>query len=218
MITVQLAVPAWASVGLLTNLMIWPLARHHEHIPRWQAAIQAGITAGVFAALAWRWTMTADLLVPSALAVTAVPLAIIDARTNRLPNWLVLPTNATVAAAAITAAVAEHAPGQFLRALAGAVLFLAFHGALYAVFPGQLGGGDVKLAGALGVVLAWSSWTNILAGLLLGWIFAFLAHRSIGLFQQNRRQGVELPLGPFLILGTFVTVLAMPLSGVAVLT
>lgn len=209
MITAQLAVPAWASAGLLMSLMMWAFARHHEHVPRWHAAIQVSVTTGAFAALAWRWTITADLLVPSTLAVTAIPLAVIDGRTNRLPNWLVVPTNATVAAATIIAAVAEHAPGQLLRALTGAVLFLVFHGALYAVFPRQLGGGDVKLAGPLGAVLAWSSWTNLFVGLLLGWIFAFLAHLIIRIFQQNRHQGVELPLGLFLIIGTLTTALVV---------
>jgi leader peptidase (prepilin peptidase) / N-methyltransferase len=209
MITAQLAVPAWTAAGLLASLMMWPLTRRHEHIPHWHAIVQVGVTTGLFAALAWRWTTPPDLLLPSTLAVTAIPLAIIDARTNRLPNWLLLPTNGTVVAAAIIAAVAEHAPGQFLRALTGAALFLVFHGALYAVFPGQLGGGDVKLAGPLGAVLAWSSWTNIFVGLLLGWILAFLAHLIIRIFQQNRLQAIELPLGPFLIIGTFTTVLVL---------
>lgn len=87
----------------------------------------------------------------------------------------------------------------------GFVLAWSFFAGLYYVSRGRwLGGGDVKLAAAIGL---WLGFPNVLAGILLGFYAAtaiVLPLLIVGVLK--RRQPV--PFGPFLILGFIVTQLA----------
>ncbi|MBA8823798.1 leader peptidase (prepilin peptidase)/N-methyltransferase [Saccharopolyspora lacisalsi] len=180
--------------------------RHREDCPWWQVALQLSATAALFIMLAERYGLGTQALVPIALAVTAAPLAIFDARTRRLPNWLMLHTYALVASATAMAALRTGAFEVALRTLAGALLLLTFCGTLYVLFPGQLGGGDVKIAGPLGAVLASAAWSAVFAGLLLGWTLAAIAQLFLRAVRRDQA-GEALPLGTFLLIGTFATLL-----------
>lgn len=79
---------------------------------------------------------------------------------------------------------------------------------LAADFLGGLGGGDVKLMAACGLLLGWK--LSILA-LLFGSVFASAAGLSLMLRHRATRK-TEIPYGPFLGLGT---VCAMLLAGAA---
>lgn len=187
---------------------MWLVARRREsNLPIWHTATQVGATAALFALLAWRSRSEVEILVPSSLAVTAVPLALLDARTRRLPNWLILAAYCVLIGVAVPTTVVQHVPGAFLRALAGMLIFLAFYGALYAAFRGQLGGGDVKLGGLLGFTLGWASWSALLFGTLLGWGLA----AAMSLFLRAKKPATRdsmMPVAPFLIMGTLVTLVA----------
>jgi leader peptidase (prepilin peptidase)/N-methyltransferase len=63
------------------------------------------------------------------------------------------------------------------------------------VAPGQLGGGDVKLAVPLGAALAWFSWQTLVLGSLLPWLAAAIA---VAIMRLGRRR-TAIPMGPFLI-------------------
>jgi leader peptidase (prepilin peptidase) / N-methyltransferase len=113
------------------------------------------------------------LLVPSWLAVTGVALAASDLRTRQLPNRLVLPSYLAIprlaALTALTAITGTH-PGALIRATLGMAALLTCYALLYAVFPGQLRGGDLKISGPIGFLLAWQSWSALITStLLLSW-------------------------------------------------
>jgi len=67
-----------------------------------------------------------------------------------------------------------------------------------------VGLGDVKLAGLLGLVLGFRSWTTVYIGTLAAFVLATIFIVFSG-FRPGSRERV--PLGPFLVAGTLVAVL-----------
>ncbi|NIJ10499.1 leader peptidase (prepilin peptidase)/N-methyltransferase [Saccharomonospora amisosensis] len=172
----------------------------------WQTITQLALTTSLFPLLALRWDGQPELFVVSALTVTAVPLAVIDARTGKLPNWLMLTAYIGVASTAVVSTFVNQTPAMVVRALTGMLIILAFYGTLYALFPGQLGGGDVKLGGLLGFALCSAGWSTLLTGTLFGWGLAAVAQlilRAAGRLPRD----TSLRVGPFLIAGAFVALL-----------
>ena len=141
--------------------------------------------------------MAQDLVVAFFAAVLVV-LSVIDIRTRRLPNRIVLPAAALVLAAHV--AIEPDRAFEWVAAAVGAagVLLVA---AL--VYPGGLGMGDVKLALLLGAALGWS----VAAALAIGFMAAALA--GILLIVRNgwSARKSTLPLGPFLAFGSFAVLL-----------
>ncbi|WP_158263153.1 A24 family peptidase [Amycolatopsis sp. CA-128772] len=171
--------------------------------PRRQVAAQLVIAAALVGALAWRVPDVAQFAVSASVAAFGVPLAFVDARQRRLPNLLVLGLAGSVGAAIVTTAVVNREAGSLARAVAGAAVTAAFFLAVYFVAPGQLGGGDVKLAVPLGAALAWFGWQTLALGSLLPWLAAAIA---VAIMRFARRRTV-IPMGPFLIAGTLAAML-----------
>ncbi|MFB9690325.1 prepilin peptidase [Amycolatopsis plumensis] len=171
--------------------------------PRRQVAAQLVIAAALVGALAWRASGVAQFAVSASVVAFGVPLAFADAHHRRLPNPLVLGLAASVLAAVITTAVVDHNAGSLARALAGAAVTAAFFLAVYFMAPGQLGGGDVKLAVPLGSALAWFGWQTLALGSLLPWLTAALA---VAIMRLGRRRAA-IPMGPFLIAGALAAML-----------
>ena len=79
-------------------------------------------------------------------------------------------------------------------------------GVLHLVSPRSMGFGDVKLAFVLGLVLGWLGWSELVLGLLGG----FLAGAVVGvalIALRHRGRKDHLPFGPFLAFGTLVVLL-----------
>lgn len=205
-------VVVWAFTGALAAILTGCSIRHREQpaLSPWQTLVQALTTATLFATLAWRFGPNTALLAPSWLAVTGVTLAERDLRTRRLPNRLVLPNYLVIPSlAAVTILTGAH-PAALVRATLGMVAILIFYGLLYMVFPGQLGGGDLKIAGPVGFLLAWQSWSALLTGTLLAWMLATLALPLLSRAAPPRSGDLSLPLGPFVIGAALVTILLLP--------
>lgn len=143
------------------------------------------------------------------LAAISIALALIDLDTHRLPNAIVLPSYVVIALLFVVAWLLG-APGESLlrAALSGAALF-AFYALLRAVRPGGMGGGDVKLAGVLGMALGWIGWGALAVGafaaFVLGGVFglALIATR-----RATRRTAV--PFGPWMIAGAWIGIAVGP--------
>lgn len=140
------------------------------------------------------------------LTVLCVALATIDLLVYRLPDRLTLSAYPLLAGLFAAAALANGEPAQFLRALlAGAALATGYL-VLALIRPGQLGLGDVKLAGLLGLALGWISWGAV----LLATALSFVLCGAVGLVlltTGHARRGSVLPLGPFMVYSTFVIAL-----------
>jgi leader peptidase (prepilin peptidase) / N-methyltransferase len=142
------------------------------------------------------------------LAVVGSALAVIDARTHRLPNTLVLPSYPILMLLLGAASLVAPDGGALLRALAGGlVLYGAYF--LLALVPSGLGFGDVKLAGLLGAYLGWQGWAEIVVGtfaaFMLGGVFA------VALLATKRAdRSTAIPFGPFMLAGALVGLAAGP--------
>lgn len=178
-----------------------------EPISRRYPLVEAA-TGVLFALAAWfvgpSWALPAVLW----LVGIGVALALIDLDVHRLPDTIVLPSY-PVALALL--ALASGNPGgeahwpALIRAALGAVILLAAYFVMLLVYPAGMGFGDVKLAGVLGLYLAWFGWWPVAVGFFapffLGGLYAIglvLAHRA------GRKSGV--PFGPWMVLGTWVAI------------
>jgi leader peptidase (prepilin peptidase) / N-methyltransferase len=197
----------WAFTGAVAaTLTDWAIPRGERPASPWHTLAQLVITAVLFAALAWRLGPRTVLFAPSWLAATGVALAASDLRTKRLPNRLVLPSYLVIPS--LAALTGTH-PSALIRATLGMAALLTFYAVLYTVFPGHLGGGDLKTAGPIGFLLAWQSWSALFTGTLLTWVLATLA-LPLNTAPSPRAAAPSLPLGPFLISATLATTLLLP--------
>jgi len=96
-------------------------------------------------------------------AAAGVALAMIDVDHKRLPDKIVLPSYPVLAVLLTVAAAAQHDWWALARAAIGAAALFAFYFATAFAYPAGMGFGDVKLAGLLGGVrgyLSWSTWQS----------------------------------------------------------
>ena len=140
--------------------------------------------------VAWALAPPPWLPVPLVLAWFGVLLTVTDLRHRRLPDALTLPAYPVVG---VTLWLCDADPW---RAVAGCVVFGGFHLLVRLVSPSAMGGGDVKLAGPLGAVLASVSWPALplAAGL------ASAVTLVLGLWWR----GDGLPHGPGLLAATWL--------------
>jgi len=149
--------------------------------------------------IAWRAT---DLLHGIALAVVAavgIAAGWIDVYERRLPDALVLPAFPAVATLLLATGDAD----AMLRAVGCAAAGMAVYGIGCATR--QVGAGDVKLAGLLGLVLGWAAWETTVVALtataVIGGVQAIVA-------LSKRR--MEFAFGPALLFGAAAAVAIAP--------
>lgn len=164
-------------------------------------------TSAVLALVFGRFGGQPDVVAFGFLGVLGVALAAIDIAVQRLPDRLTLPAYPVLITLLAGAAVVGHDGAALVRALlaglalAGAYLLLAI------LRPGQLGGGDIKLAGIAGVALGWLGWPILIAGAVLGFVLSALA--SLALLAARRvTLKSAICFGPFLLGGALLAMLA----------
>ncbi|MEV4412454.1 prepilin peptidase [Catellatospora sp. NPDC049609] len=173
-------------------------------------AVSAGLTA---AALAGRgWVLVAGLL----LSVAGVLLAAIDLAVQRLPDPIVWRLAVAVAVLLALAAVTGGAWPAYGRALAGGAALLAVFGLMSLLTGGQIGLGDAKTAGVLGMLLGWFGWPVV----VLGGLLAVLLNGVVAVVLLARRRvgwRGSLPMGPSLLAGALLALvlvfLVLPAQG-----
>lgn len=150
-----------------------------------------------------RW----DLLAYLPLLWVLVPLSAIDLEHKLLPNRIVVPSIVAVAALLAVAGVLGPGIGAWVRALAGGAASFGFFLVLALISPRGMGMGDVKLAAVLGLGLGYLSWERVFVGFFVA--FAAAAVVGIALMIAGRAgRKTQMPFGPWLALGTAVSVLA----------
>lgn len=140
-------------------------------------------------------------------AITSVRLSIIDVQTHRLPNAIVLPGYLVAGTLLVTATLLGSEPRALARAVAGMATLFVFYLAMRIFSPAGVGGGDVKLAGLIGLHLAWIGW----GALIVGSLTAFILGGVYGIaLIATRRGGVKtaIPFGPFMLGGAWIGVAA----------
>jgi leader peptidase (prepilin peptidase) / N-methyltransferase len=141
------------------------------------------------------------------LGVLGVALSAIDIAVRRLPDILTLPAFPILITLVAAAAAIEDNGGALLRALLGGLALAAAYLLLAVVRPGQLGGGDVKVAGLAGIALGWLGWPTVAIGGCLG--FALSAVVSLVLLAMRRiTLRSAICFGPFLLGGALLAIIA----------
>jgi len=133
-------------------------------------------------------------------------LIVIDARTHRLPNRIVLPTLAALLALAIIDALASAERTPSIRALLGMLILGGFYAMLRLLNRSSMGGGDVKLAAVIGLVLGWHGWTALAVGAAAAFVLGSLYALTLMALRRATRS-TRIAFGPWMIIGAFLGVL-----------
>ncbi|WP_160165521.1 prepilin peptidase [Conexibacter woesei] len=164
----------------------------------------APLAVALWALLAGGVVLTAasprDVALGLVLTALLVPIALIDVAVRLIPNWAT--AAGAFAAVALGLATDPAAVGDQLLAGAAAAALLLLAALAR---PGDMGMGDVKLAGMLGLFLG----AEVAVALLAGFVAAALA--GLVLLIRHGAAGARratLPLGPFLALGAAVALYA----------
>lgn len=143
-----------------------------------------------------------------AFAAWSATLAVIDARTHRLPNRIVLPAY-PIGAAVLAAACVFGAPWSRLwTALAGMLILFAVYAAMRMLSGSGLGGGDVKLAGVIGLVLGWAGWSALLIGVSAAFVLAGL-FGAVLIASRRASRRTRIAFGPWMLAGAWVGLVAV---------
>lgn len=131
------------------------------------------------------------------LLAVAWPLAVIDLREHRLPNRLVLPTYPIALLSQLVATMLSMDWARFLFAFLCCISVLVI--GIAANYFDVLGMGDVKLAGALALVLGYFNFYLPIVAIGLAFVLAF-GVIIVLMFRGKVEIGTSIPLGPYLLL------------------
>jgi leader peptidase (prepilin peptidase)/N-methyltransferase len=175
-------------------------------VVRWHQAalvLASGLIPGI---VLFRGGWSIASLPPLLLFLGLVQLAYCDVKRHLLPRTMVHATTACVVASAIIAAAADNLWHGLYTAVLCSVIFAALLFAMNLMNPAWIAFGDVRLAPAVGLGLAW---INPMA-LVEGFFLANLLAATVGVImiatgKGNRR--TALPFGFYLALATSAVLL-----------
>lgn len=139
-------------------------------------------------------------------AVVGVILIVIDLRSHRLPNRIVLPSIVAAVALLLLAAVLGGDWSAFGGALLGGLTLGGFFLALRLIQPGGMGGGDMKLAVLVGVLLGWVGWMPLLVGACAAFVLGACAALAL-MATKRATPASHIAFGPWMIVGAWIGLL-----------
>lgn len=180
----------------------------------WRYPLVEAATAAAFVAVA-RLAITRSTASPAAtlvlalafcyLASISIALTLLDLDTRRLPRVIVAPSYLVALLLFTLACLLGVDWGNLLRALTGMVLLYTGYLLLRLIRPEAMGGGDVRLAGLLGLHLGWLGWAPLAVGafaaFLLGGVFG-----SVLIALHRAERSTAMPFGGWMIAGAWVGV------------
>lgn len=224
--------PAWIAgaaalaipFGLLCAFLVErvPDYEHHvfrrpfglEETGRNRIIVTTLILAVTWAAIAARFPRPIDVATYLAYGFVALTLALIDIRTQRLPDRLVLPATAVAMPLVVVLALVLSEPERLTAAYVAGLLYFGLLFVIHLILgPRALGFGDVKLAALMGLAIGWSTTgvTNALALVFWSMFLGFLSGALLGLgLLFVRRKSRHYAFGPFLVLGSILGILLGP--------
>ncbi|MBA2528753.1 MAG: prepilin peptidase [Euzebyales bacterium] len=164
--------------------------------------LATGVVFGLVGArIGLDWALPGFLLYAWLLLVVAV----IDARTRKIPNRLTYPLTPALLALLAAAALLHGAPADGVRALLGGLAAFALLLLLAIISPTGMGMGDVKLAAFVGIGLGYLGWGHVVLGVFGGFLLGGVI--ALGLLATRLRSRSDLiPFGPYLAAGALLTV------------
>lgn len=192
-VAVVLAAVAGGVVGALTRGWLGRLSRGARVPAPWCEA-GTGVLWGLVV-VGWAGGLVSGDAVPLLLGVGWLLVAgsAVDIAVRRLPDALTVP-----AVPAVLVLLVPLGGAAVVRGVAGAVVLWAVHAVVRLGAPSAMGGGDVKLAAAVGATLAGTSWPALPVGAALtAVVSAAVAGAAVALGRAGRRS--TLPHGPALL-------------------
>jgi leader peptidase (prepilin peptidase)/N-methyltransferase len=139
-----------------------------------------------------------------AIVIVGLALSVYDLRHMELPTKLVYTLGVFGLLFSVSVAIGQSDAAVLLSSLLGSIAFGGFFYALYAVSGGTwIGGGDVRLGFALGIILGWQKSILALTGAAYGGTLVIV----VLLIMKKYHKKMKLPFGPFLLMATYATVL-----------
>src|SRR5206468_1892166 len=142
-------------------------------------------------------------------AAAGLVLGSVDLVSHRLPDRVTYPALVVCTVALTTDAAVTGSWTALGRAVLAAAAAAAVAGLGWLASPAGLGLGDVKLLGLLGLLLGWTGWGTLLAGVFLG-LLVGSAVAVVLLVARRAGLRTAVPFGPPLLIGA---VLALVLQG-----
>lgn len=173
-------------------------------------------TGLAFVGVVWFFLATAPTPMPATVviivaylyfAAITIALALIDLDTHRLPNAIVLPAYVVSLLLLALACVQGADWSALLRAAAGGAILYAFYFVLRLIRPGGMGGGDVKLAGVIGIFLAWLGWGSLIVGAFAAFVFGGVFGLALMAARRAGRK-TAIPFGPWMLAGAWTGIFA----------
>ncbi|MEQ6897360.1 A24 family peptidase [Microbacterium sp. KR10-403] len=143
------------------------------------------------------------------LAAVSVALVLIDLDVHRLPDVIVLPSYVVGVVLLGAASLIEGDVAAVVRMLIGGAVLYLFYALLRLIQPGGMGGGDVKLAGVLGIHLGWVGWPALVIGGCAAFLFGGVFGVVLLVFRRATGK-TRIPFGPWMIAGAWIGVIAGP--------
>ncbi|KJL27524.1 prepilin peptidase [Microbacterium oxydans] len=146
------------------------------------------------------------VIVHLVLAAIGGWLLVIDARTHRLPNRIVLPTLAALLVLVLADAIETGQTQALVRGLLGMLILGGFYAGLRLLSRAGMGGGDVKLAAVIGLVLGWHGWQALAVGAAAAFVLGALYAATLMLLRRADGS-TRIAFGPWMIVGAALGIL-----------
>ncbi len=171
-------------------------------LSRFMVEILTAATFGLLAwSIGWNWSLPAFIW----LGATGVAMGVIDFQHHRLPNVLTLSGYPTIGILLLIPALLNGDWAAYGRAWIGAAILFIAYLVLALIYPAGMGLGDVKLAGVLGLALAWLGWAELAVGAFMAFLLGAIV--GVGLMIGGRaKRKTSIPFGPFMLVGALVAI------------
>lgn len=147
------------------------------------------------------------VIVHLALLGVGVWLIVIDVREHRLPNRIVLPVFAALLLLLVIEALSTGTGAALLRAALSMLVLGGFYVVLRAVSGGGVGGGDVKLAAVIGLLLGWHGWQALAVGAASAFVLGAL-YALVLMALRRAQRSTRIAFGPWMIVGAVLGIAA----------
>ncbi len=195
---------AWDNIPLISYFLLGGRCRNCKAKISLRYPLVEALNAFLYAAVVWRYGIGWNSVVYAVLCSSLIVITFIDLDFQIIPDRITL---AGIPLGLVAGSLLLNDP--FMRAE-----LLGYKGSLIGVFAGGglfylvavlsrggMGGGDIKMMAMVGALMGWKS-------VLLTTFLGSLAGSLIGIFLmifKGRGRKTKIPFGPFLALGTLIT-------------
>jgi leader peptidase (prepilin peptidase)/N-methyltransferase len=165
-----------------------------------------GIFTAILEADPWSGPIAAQavvLIVMLWLAASGIALAIIDLDVRRLPAPIVRTAIFAITVLLVLACLLGADWWALARAGISMLLLYVFYALLRAARPGGMGGGDVRLAALIGLVLGWLGLPELIIGAFAAFVLG-AAYGGILLLIRRAKRTSAIPFGPWILVGAWI--------------